>query len=192
MLGNMSHGEAVGHIMQQGVEDVMEQRESLEHTIQIVAHVGQKELFEFNMVNTYKSLKGIVGILFSVCSGIGLVVYWNDFNNWQRGLLLLFALMFVVIVPVEYVFRAKKQAKKSFVKPFTYTFGGEGIEICLDDAKAVNRWTDIMKVTTSKKLVYIYLSPVRAYLLPKADIGEKYEELKKMLKTNTSCYKFKM
>ena len=95
--------------------------------------------------------------------------------------MLFFALMFTVIEPVEYYFRSKRQVKKNFTVPLSYGFDENGIEIRQNDEKAHNDWQDVMKVISTKKLVIIYLSPVRAYILPKKDIGDRYQDLQNLI-----------
>ncbi len=160
--------------------------------IEITTETNTSELFEFTMTNNYKSLRGILSIFFSVASAVGLILYWNQLTNWQKILMLIFALTFTVIVPVEYYFRSKRQVKKNFAAPLIYEFNDNGIKIRQNDATARNEWSDIMKVIATKNLVVIYLSPIRAFILPKKNIGNRYGELKKLMEEKTSCYKFKM
>lgn len=160
--------------------------------IEIKTEIGVSELFEFTMSNNYKTIRGGIAVLFSLASAVGLVFYWNQFSGWQKALMLFFALMFTVIEPIEYYLRSKRQVKKNFAVPLTYVFDENGIEIRQNDEKAHNEWQDVMKVISTKKLVIIYLSPIRAFILPKQDIGDRYQDLKTLMEANTSCYKFKM
>ena len=82
--------------------------------------------------------------------------------------------------------------KKNFTVPLSYVFDENGIEIRRNDEMAHNDWQEVMKVISTKKLVIIYLSPIRAFILPKKDIGDSYQSLKSLMEENTSCYKFKM
>lgn len=161
-------------------------------TMEIKADIGTKELFEFTMYSNYKCIRGVVSTLFSVAAGIGAIIYWQQFSNGQRALMILFTLMFTVIVPLEYYIRSVRQVKKKFQKPYIYTFETDGIMIRLEEEEAKCQWQDIMKVVATKNLVVIYLSPVRAFILPKTNIGSQYDTLKSLLKEKTSCYKFKM
>lgn len=160
--------------------------------MEIKAKVGTKELFEFTMHSNYICIRGVISILFSLASAVGAVAYWQQLSTGQRVLMLVFAMMFTVIVPLEYYIRSVRQSKKRFQKPYIYKIENDGILIQLDEEQANCQWQDVMKVITTKNLVVIYLSPVRAFILPKKDIGERYETLKSVLKENTSCYKFKM
>lgn len=163
-----------------------------EKTITITTDIGVKELYEFTMNNNYKSIRGIISVLFSIISGIGVIVFWNDLSPLQRAGVIFFALMFTVIVPIEYYYRAKKQVKKSFNTPLIYEFSNNGIKIKQDDNAAESMLEDVMKITTTKNLINIYMSPIRAFILPKKDIGDDFQQLKDFLEEKTSCYKFKM
>ena len=160
--------------------------------IEIKTEIGVSEMFEFTINNNYKTIRGVIAVLFSLASAAGLVFYWNQFSGWQKALMLFFALMFTVIEPIEYYLRSKRQVKKNFTVPLSYVFDENGIEIRRNDEMAHNDWQEVMKVISTKKLVIIYLSPIRAFSLPKKDIGDSYQSLKSLMEENTSCYKFKM
>lgn len=160
--------------------------------IEIKTEIGTSELYEFTMNNNYKSIRGVIAVLFSLASAIGTILYWEQFSGWQKALMIFFALMFTVIEPIEYYLRSKRQVKKNFAVPLCYGFDENGIEIRQNEEQAHNEWAEVMKVVSTKNLVAIYLSPVRAFILPKKDIGNQYNELKELIERNTSCYKFKM
>ena len=105
--------------------------------IEIKTEIGISE-----MNNNYKTIRGVIAVLFSLASAAGLVFYWNQFSGWQKALMLFFALMFTVIEPVEYYFRSKRQVKKNFTVPLSYGFDENGIEIRQNDEKAHNDWQD--------------------------------------------------
>ncbi len=150
-----------------------------------------KELFEFMMYHNYVSLRGILSVTFSVVAFIGIIIF-RDITIAQRLFLMLFALMFTVISPFEYYIRSRRQAKKSFENELQYTFDDEGITVQINDLSSVLPWEDVIKVVSTKHLVLIYSTPVRAYILPKKDIGRKFAQLKAYMEKKTDCYKFKM
>ena len=88
--------------------------------------------------------------------------------------------------------RAKKQASKNFSKTYIYTFNDSGITIACGEEKSSLPWNQVMKVISTKNLVVIYFTQIRAFILPKRIIGERFNELKKNMEENTSCYKFSM
>ena len=104
-------------------------------------------------------------------------------------LVVLFALMFTVIEPIGCYIKVKKQIKKSFQYPISYNFSSQGIEINVNDEKALCHWHEVMKVESTSNLINIYTSPVRAFIIPKKDVGDNMEILKEMIEKNAECRK---
>lgn len=162
--------------------------------ISVKVKISLKELYEFIMYSNYKCLRGVFSILFSVMSAVGTVYYWNEFSNIQRVLMIFMALLFTVIAPVEYYWKAKRQIKKNFNDALLYVFDGEGITISKNEETSSLRWDEVMKVITTKNLIVVYFTPVRAFIIPKNTVNSESEfnELKDLMQQNTSCYKFCM
>lgn len=160
--------------------------------IKFKTKITKKELYEFIMNNNYKSLRGIISILFSLIALIGTLFYWGNLETLQKIIMIFFAGMFTIITPIEYYIRACRQVKKNFIEEITYIFNTNGITINIKEESSVLLWEEVMKVISTKNLVIIYFTPIRAFILPKKDIGENFERLKEMMETNTDCYKFVM
>lgn len=160
--------------------------------ITLKVKVTVTNLFEFMMYSNYASLRGFFSILFSVVCGIGTVYYWNDISLIQKILMLFMAMMFTVIAPIEYYFRAKRQVKKGFMETLEYSFDDTGITISKGEESSALGWESVMKVISTRNLIAIYFSPVRAFIIPKKAMGDDFDNLKNLMEDKTSCYKFKM
>ena len=149
--------------------------------IKIKTKIDQKELYEFIMHHNYVSVRGVISVLFSICCLAGTVFYWEQFSMVQKVLMLLMASMFTVITPVEYYIRAARQIKKNFQQEIEYGFDGQGITIKIEEQSSSVPWEEVMKVISTRRLVVIYLSPVRAFILTKKAIGEDFDRLKALM-----------
>lgn len=159
--------------------------------IEIRTKITRKELYEFIMNNNYVSVRGVVSVLFSLASAVGTVFYWSEFSNLQRVLMLFMSLMFTVITPFEYYIRAGRQVRKNFKDEMTYVFDETGITIKIREESSSLPWNEVMKVISTKNLIVVYFTPIRAFIIPKKNIND-FDNLKEMMEQNTSCYKFKM
>lgn len=154
--------------------------------------ITKKELYEFIMNNNYKSLRGIISVLFSLVALVGIIYYWKDIEIYQKIIMIFLASMFTIITPIEYYIRAGRQVKKNFKEEIRYIFNNKGITINIKEESSTLQWEEVMKVTSTKNLVIIYFTPIRAFILPKNDIGEDFERLRGLMEDNTNCYKFVM
>ena len=150
------------------------------------------DLFEFMMVHNYKCLRGVLSVAFSLAALIGMIAFWGQTSSVQKICLGIFALMFTVITPIEYKIRAKRQEKKTFETEYTYIFDESGIVVKANELSNELSWDEVYKVISTKNLVVIYFSPVRAFILPKKTIGNNFAEFKKLMEKKTNCYRFKM
>ena len=160
--------------------------------ITLKVKVSVNNLFEFMMYSNYASVRGVFSILFSIVCAVGTAYYWNDISVVQRLLMIFMAMMFTVIAPVEYYIRARRQVKKGFMEELEYSFDDTGITVSKSEESSSLPWESVMKVITTRNLIAVYFSPVRAFIIPKKIIGGDFDNLKKLMEGKTSCYKFKM
>lgn len=153
----------------------------------ITTSINVKELYEFTIKHNYRTLHGIIGLLFSIASAVGAVFFWDKLTMTNKVLIVIFALTFTVFEPLGCYIKVRRQIKKSFAQPLVYTFDDKGITITQGEQNAQCYWYEIMKVTSTKNLVNIYTSPVRAFILPKKDIGEKFGQLRDIINKNAEC-----
>lgn len=159
----------------------------MERYMSITANIGVKELYEFTLKHNYRTFHGIIGVLFSIASAIGGFLYWDKLTMTNRVLIVIFALTFTVFEPVGCYIKVRKQVKKNFSTPLIYMFDAKGITITQGGQNAQCFWYEVMKVTSTKNLINIYTTPVRAFILPKKDIGENFNKLKELIDYNAQC-----
>lgn len=157
--------------------------------LSIKTNINVKELYEFTLNHNYKSFQGVISLAFSVASAVGAVVFWDRLTVMNRVLIILFALMFTVFEPLGCYIKVRKQINKSFGSPLEYAFGSEGITISQGEEKAAVEWSQIMKIISTKNLINVYTSPVRAFIIPKKDVGDRIGEFKKIVEENAKCRK---
>lgn len=160
--------------------------------ISLKIQINTNNLYEFIMNNNYVSIRGIISVLFSLASAVGTVIFWEQFSGIQKALMVFMSLLFIVIAPIEYYIRAKRQVKKNFSEELEYIFDESGITIKKSNESSSLKWNEVMKVINTKNLIVVYFTPIRAFIIPKKCIGENFDALKELMEKSTSCYKFKM
>ena len=132
------------------------------------------------------SMKLLMGVSLAITCGlvVFLVVY-----VMYKGLLIVMLAFFILINPVQLYLRSKTQVAKAFKNNLCYTFTDEGIDIVQGDQSAKVNWADIKKVRSTRNLVIIYLSPIRAFIFPKNQIGENMQLFRKIVTAKAGCRK---
>ena len=126
--------------------------------IKFKTKITKKELYEFIMNNNYKSLRGVISVLFSLIALVGMIYYWQSLEIYQKMIMIFFSCMFTIITPIEYYIRASRQVKKNFKEAITYIFNASGITINIKEESSTLPWEEVMKVISTKNLVIIYFT----------------------------------
>ena len=151
-------------------------------------------MYNFLVHHTYTSINGI----FSTISGFFFVyfgVQYMEAGNTQSMMVYyILGFLFVIGNPIILYSKAKRQVKNTpmFQKPITYELTNEGIVVSQEDQASELAWDEVMKVTASSSSLIIYLSKVRALILPKADFGEQYATAVQLISTHVPPKKVKI
>lgn len=148
------------------------------------------ELFSFTMRHTYYSVSGVFSLLISFGSLFICLTTFQKFSTTTSMVLLFIAALFTIIQPVMLYVKCKVQIKKSenINTALHYVLSEEGISICQGEQEAQIKWYEIRKAVYAKKGLYLYMSPVRAFIFPKEQCGEKYHEICSLVKQQIKKY----
>ena len=155
--------------------------------------VTKKELANFMLYHNYHSLQGIIGLIISFGALVLLILRWDTLEIAQFALLVLLTLMFTVISPVILVRKASAQEKrnKSFEKPITYELGEEGFSLIQGEERVDLEWRNVYKIVDTGKSLVLYISTVRAFIWPKAQIKDVRAALDAMIAAYVESRKIK-
>jgi len=150
-----------------------------------------KDLFVFTMRHTYCSISGVFSLLISF--GCLFICLWNlkHFETTTVMALLFIALLFTVIQPLMLYGKCRVQIRKSdsINQSLHYTLSEEGITVRQADQEAEVKWYDVRKVIQAKSGLYLYMSPVRAFIFPKEQCAGKYEAIRSAVMEQAEKYK---
>ena len=143
-----------------------------------------RHMYEFQMRHSYLTATGIISLLVSLFAMVYLLSSFKSNNGTTNFMLIVAALMFTVIYPLQMLSRSFNLVRFSPVlsKPLKYTFTEEGILVSQDNDDALLPWENIVKVIETKNLILVYSSPKNGYILPKAQYEEKCENVKEMIR----------
>ena len=79
-----------------------------------------------------------------------------------------------------------------FKKTLEYEFSEEGITVRQDETEALNEWSEMLKVTETRKSMVVYITRVRAIIFPKECMGEKYGDVLKIVRAHMPTSKVKV
>lgn len=151
--------------------------------IKVTANLTTREQFEFAMYHTYTSLAGYSGILISVCAVFAFfyTLRWGDIIT--SLVLLLCAFLFIIVKPITLYFQARAKAKQeNALGPIVYEFGDSEFEARQGEKSMTVLYSSLYKVRETGHAVLIYTEKQHALILPKSDIGNGYDGIRRIIK----------
>ncbi|MDE6025071.1 MAG: YcxB family protein [Lachnospiraceae bacterium] len=128
------------------------------------------------ILNTYyRSFTGISSLFMGVGSIVLMIIGWKDLAGTQKVILAIVAVLFLVINPLQLMFKAFQQFKlnPTYKKPLNYTFSDNGITVSQEDVSQEIPWESICRLFMTGNIIAIYTSRLHAFVIPLADLGEE-------------------
>ena len=155
------------------------------------AKLSAVELYAFSMRHTYRSMSGVFGLIISFASLIICAVRFEYLDRTAVMALIIIGLIFTVVQPVMLWSKAKAQVRKnkSINDTLHYTINDDGITVSQGEQEAKVKWYEIRKTVVVKDAIYVYMSPVRAFIFTKKQCGESFSELVRNIQEKVKQYK---
>lgn len=151
-------------------------------------------MYDFMLYHNYTHM---IGLMSTIAGVLCLAVFIQDIMNGNMqssAVWLMCAILFLVVSPSSMKAKARSQVNNAemFQKPLEYEFTEEGITVRQDEAKAETKWEEVTKAVSTQKSVILYLGRVRALILPKECMGDRYEEVLTVIHTHIPPNKVKI
>lgn len=105
--------------------------------------------------------------------------------------LIIIGLIFPVVQPIMLWSKAKAQVRKnkSINDTLHYTINDDGIIVSQGEQEARVKWYEIRKTVVVKDAIYVYMSPVRAFIFTKKQCGKDFQELVRNVQEKVKQYR---
>ena len=190
-----------GEVIEAEKEESEEENEPVEENEPPMEHYGrqftfkgkptEQDVFRFMFYHTYFSVVGIVAILIVIASVVMAVWSFMDGNTIQGVIFAAVFLFFIINSPLSLKKRAKKQSESMCTEEgtITYTFSDAGFDMQRQTEYAPYKYDRIIKAICGKTAYYVYLGKMRAFLVPKADLGANEETFLQLMRENVKNFK---
>lgn len=139
-------------------------------------NITVKDIFSFQINNTYRKLTGVIWIIFSVAV-LGVAIYtWGDVSIGNTILLIIMSLLYTVVNPIMLYLKAKAQVKNNdyFNNELVYRTDSKGITVSQGSETTTVKWNEMWKAVRYGGIVIVYITTIRAFILPVRCLGEQY------------------
>ncbi len=155
-------------------------------SVKFSVQMKEKYMYDFLLYSNYTRLSGLLGAVVGVLSlGIGVTLAAQS-DIGTTAIWFFLAFVSLVMTPLNLKSKAKMQVTQTemFKKPLEYELNEEGVVIRQEEQQATVTWEEMMKAVSTQKCIILYITKIRAIVLPKECTGELYEEVVKTIHTH--------
>ena len=162
--------------------------------LQLDIQLKEKDLYRFNLFQTYTSSQGIVSIVLAILGVIMAVTSFEGGNIGYGVMSVAFSVIILLYIPISLRGRVKLTLKNNEVLAgvLHYHFTEKEIKVTSGEDSGELPWKQIYKMIDTKHNVLIYSGRRNAYVLPKDQIGDNYETLKAIAKKVLEPHRVKL
>lgn len=144
------------------------------------------DLSNYLFYHTYSRVSGFIGIFISLAALVILATNYQNNDPLKNIFLIVCGALFTVIQPIQLKMQAAKLVKlnPTYKSPFEYILNQDGLKVKQNDEEVVVPWDGILVVKETSKAIFVYTSPVAAFIGPKAQFEGEYDLVKEILKEN--------
>ena len=157
--------------------------------------LSANDMYAFNMYHAYTSVQGIVPVVLGIAV-LTIACISDDFQGgFSRYLYMLIGLVFIIYIPLSLWMRARRVILMDDVlgNPIHYNLCDEGVVVTAHNGESATlEWQYVYKAVSTKKMVYIFSNRVNAYIIPKAAVGDKLDDMYAVIKANVPDYRVKL
>lgn len=159
------------------------------------AEVTQKDLMNFKLYHNYHSVGGVAGFLFGIIALI--ICVFSIANNLNISYILMmgfFGLFFTVYTPIGMKLKVKSQIKQNpaFNTPIRYIVTPEKITLTMADVTEELAWDDIFRIKCTGRSLVLYVTAVRANIIPLQCIANQMETFIGIAETKLKPFQLKL
>lgn len=161
--------------------------------IKFKTQITGKDMGIFNIYVMYRKFSGIFSMLMGLVA-FALAIYTIISGNITNGIIfIMIGCLFVFYFPWILIKRGKRQVNMNptFNSPLHYTLDSNGVSIDQKSEHAKLKWEDCYKAVEISKAIYLFTSPKMAFIWPKDQIAQEYNDIKSVIKANMSPLKTK-
>lgn len=148
------------------------------------------DMYRFQMRHAYICLTGLIAVLVSLLCFLILLFRHDEYVYTTNILLFLGGMLFTVIQPFILLWKSYKiiALTPTFKEPLEYLIDSQGVHVSQNEETADLAWDMVIKVIETKTQLVIYNSPKNGFILPKKQLGDDYDAIKRYIKENVSEY----
>ncbi len=136
-----------------------------------ICDVKASDLWKMAMTRTYRSLLGIVNIVFTVAMILLTIRFWGTANDMVRVLLIIGIILFPVIQPLAVYGRSVRQLE-DMPRNMELAFDDSGVHVSANGKREDIRWKKIKNAIKRGDMIVVMSDDSHGYMLTNRVLGE--------------------
>jgi hypothetical protein len=163
-------------------------------TVSFETSIKEKDLMNFKLYHNYHSVSGIATLIFGIICLVICVVSYGSYNIAYTVMVAFFGLFFTVYTPIGMKLKVRKQMKKAqgSGEPVKYTVTEEKITLSQGEVSENLNWDEIFKMKATGSSIILYISAVRANIIPYRCLGDSAEGFIEIAEKKLTPYQVKL
>ena len=155
----------------------------MEEKISFSYQTKVKDMYRFFLYHAYIGISGVINLLISVGAIVLLITGGKQRDAFGNVILIILALLFTVINPIQLYYKAAKQVKLTpmFQQPLNYEISKDGIKVTLGEEEMALPFSEVRKIVETGKDFYFYMTLTRAHVLPKEGFSEDVNMMRTLI-----------
>ncbi len=139
-------------------------------------YVDVFELTKMSLKGIYRTIVGVVNIVFTVAA-IGLLArFGSDMNIFLKLILVFCVFMFPVFQPIMLYNRLKKQTA-NMPENVKIKFSNTDFKLLLSDKEHSFKWKSVKRVSKSKNAIVVYVTDKEGYIFVRKILGDQFDDI---------------
>lgn len=133
------------------------------------------DLWKMAMTRTYKSLVGLVNVVFTIAMVLLIIRYWSSASDLFRILMVLGCVLFPVIQPLAIYGNSIKQLE-DMPRDMELLFNDTGVRVFVGDKSELLRWSRIKNAIKRSNMIVVMSDDSHGYMLTNRALKDQKEE----------------
>ncbi len=152
------------------------------------------DMYRYNLYHTYTTASGYLAILIAVIALAAAVRKWGEVSVSNSVMYVMVGIILLVYTPLTLYLRSKQQVQESpvFKNILHYTIDDTGITTSQGEMSSTLVWEQVYRVVSTKHNILICINPRNAFIIPRAQVTEQYDDIREIAQNHLEKYRFKM
>lgn len=163
-------------------------------TVEFDIKLTCRDIYRFNMYQTYSGMQGWISVIVAVLLFARMVTTFGTVSATNTLLYALFGIVMLLYFPLFLYLRSRQSlaASEALRETLHYAVDENGFTASRGEESGLLKWEQIYKMVATKNNVLVYSNRINAYVIPREQLGGKYEALAALAKANLEKHRVKM